>query len=99
MRSLGVNGYPSFSTQNQGFFQRHMRRISSNLPRFNHAHPQGYYYGEKDKPASGWRALERLPLVGRLQRLLSRLGRKAKLRLLFLFSILLFIYVFYHSRQ
>ncbi|RYP71551.1 hypothetical protein DL770_008117 [Monosporascus sp. CRB-9-2] len=35
LKSQGVTGYPSFSTQNQGFFTRHMRRISRSLPSFN----------------------------------------------------------------
>ena len=34
-KSEGVNGYPSFSTQNQGFFNRHIRKLSSSLPRFS----------------------------------------------------------------
>ncbi|PSR77688.1 hypothetical protein BD289DRAFT_346579, partial [Coniella lustricola] len=34
-KNMGARGYPAFQTQNQGFFQRHMRRISSGLPLFS----------------------------------------------------------------
>ncbi|EFX02569.1 alpha-mannosyltransferase [Grosmannia clavigera kw1407] len=34
-RNAGTSKYPSFSTQNQGFFTRHMRQLSSSLPRFH----------------------------------------------------------------
>ena len=34
-RSQEVNGYPSFSTRNNGFFARHARKISTSLPTFS----------------------------------------------------------------
>jgi len=33
-RSAEVKGYPSFQTRNQGFFGRHLRKLSLSLPRF-----------------------------------------------------------------
>ena len=34
-RTQEVNGYPSFSTRNNGFFARHARNISTSLPTFS----------------------------------------------------------------
>ncbi|KJZ79021.1 hypothetical protein HIM_01794 [Hirsutella minnesotensis 3608] len=96
MRHLGSNGYPSFSTHNQGFFTRHMRRISSGLPRFN-AGPDPRYY-EKDKAPRGrqWPG-QNTPLVRRIRSIFGRMGRKLKMRLLIGFFLLLCLYIFYHS--
>ncbi|KAG7131239.1 alpha-1 like protein [Verticillium longisporum] len=96
MRTLGVTGYPSFSTHNQGFFQRHMRRISSSLPRFSQAN-QPQYGGFKDKQTRGPWSVQNLPLVGRMQRRAARMKRKTKIRLAILFFILFAVWVFYHS--
>lgn len=98
MRTLGVTGYPSFSTHNQGFFQRHMRRISSSLPRFGQA-SQPPYGGFKDKQNHGPWSVQNLPLVGRMQRRAARMKRKTKIRLAILFFILFAVWVFYHSRK
>jgi mannan polymerase II complex MNN10 subunit len=95
MKNLGVNGYPSFTTQNRGFFTRHMRRISSSLPRFN----SNQNYAEKEKLGRGRVPAETSPLVGRLKSIASRMGRKMKIRLLILFLILLSIIVFYNTRS
>ncbi|KAK7747681.1 alpha-1,6-mannosyltransferase [Diatrype stigma] len=51
LKTQGVAGYPSFSTQNQGFFTRHMRRISRSLPTFNTDVPGKY--AEKEKLGRG----------------------------------------------
>lgn len=85
------NGHPSFSTQNQGFFSRHMRRISSSLPRFAE--------NEKEKIMRPNSYLDKVPLVGRVKLIFGRMGRKMKYRLLIAFFILFCIYVFYHSRK
>ncbi|KAJ9157527.1 Alpha-1,2-galactosyltransferase [Pleurostoma richardsiae] len=94
LKNTGANGgYPSFSTQNQGFFTRHMRRISSSLPSFS----MNTHYAEKEKLQRGrWSPL-RLPLVGRVKSIVARMGRKMKIRLLIGFLILFSLYVFYHS--
>lgn len=96
-RNLGVNGYPSFSTHNQGFFTRHMRHISNSLPRFRSgSHSPS---SEKAKFALGQWPGQNMPLVRRLRSVVGRMGRKLKLRLLMGFIMLLCVYIFYHSRK
>ncbi|ORY66276.1 galactosyl transferase GMA12/MNN10 family-domain-containing protein [Pseudomassariella vexata] len=88
LKSRGVGGYPSFSTQNQGFFTRHMRRISSSLPTFQDTPEPG---AEKEKVGRGrWN----MPLVGRIRRIMARVSRKAKVRSLIV-SMLLLCYVLF----
>ncbi len=82
-------GYPSFSTQNQGFFTRHMRKLSNNLPRFNS-------YGDKEKLGRGRWSAQAVPVVGRLRAILARMGRKLKIRLLVGSLMLLCIYIVYN---
>jgi mannan polymerase II complex MNN10 subunit len=73
-----------------------MRRLSNNLPRFN---AYGAVTGEKEKaPRSRW-DLRSVPLVGRIRSIAGRMGRKMKMRLLFVFIILLSVWIFYHSRK
>lgn len=94
-KNMGAKGYPAFETQNKGFFQRHMRRISQSLPRFN----TSTHYAEKEKLQGGrGSAAHRMPLFGKARDVAGRMGRKAKLRL-FLVSLLLFaVWIFFHSR-
>ncbi|KAI1813589.1 galactosyl transferase GMA12/MNN10 family protein [Poronia punctata] len=75
MKSQGVAGYPSFSTQNQGFFTRNMRRISSGLPSFTTHDEMGSAEKEKRR-RTPWR----IPLLGRAQLLVARMSRKWKIR-------------------
>ncbi|KAL2258790.1 hypothetical protein VTK26DRAFT_7755 [Humicola hyalothermophila] len=90
----GGAGYPSFSTQREaGFFGRHMRKLSSSLPRFN-ASP---YFAEKEKLGRGRWSVNNVPLVGRIRGIMARMGRKMKIRLMVLLMILLSIYTFYNS--
>ena len=95
IKNSGASGYPSFSTQNQGFFTRHMRRISSSLPRFN----ANAHYAEKEKLGRGRWAAQDAPLLGRLKGIVGRMGRKLKLRLLIGFLFLLSIIIFYNTRR
>ena len=95
LKNMGSGGYPSFSTQHQGFFTRHMRRISSSLPRF----ASNSHYAEKEKLQRGRWSLQSVPVLGRLKNLAARMGRKMKIRLLIGFLILFCIWVFYNSRQ
>lgn len=95
IRNHNVNGYPSFSTQNSGFFVRHMRRISSSLPRFHSDTP----YAQKEKLGRGrWAAAQNVPLVGRIRSIFGRMGRKMKTRLLVGAILLLCLLFFYNSR-
>lgn len=91
----GAAGYPSFSTQNQGFFSRHIRRLSSSLPRFN----ANSHYAEREKLGRGNWSVHNVPLLGRIRGIVARMGRKMKIRLLILFMILLSIFTFYNTRE
>ncbi|KAK0753979.1 galactosyl transferase GMA12/MNN10 family-domain-containing protein [Schizothecium vesticola] len=93
LKRAGNSGYPSFSTQNKGFFTRHMRRISSSLPRFSNA--QQHAEKEKDKPVRAPWSVQNLPLLGRLRGIMARMGRKMKMRLLFLFLLVMAVVLFY----
>ncbi|KAI2629016.1 galactosyl transferase GMA12/MNN10 family-domain-containing protein [Xylaria nigripes] len=87
-KSRGVAGYPSFSTQNQGFFTRNMRRISSSFPSFSTNEDEDTTYTRKGKPAQpSWR----LPLLARIQALVARMSRRWKIRIL----IVLFLFLGY----
>ena len=98
-RQKNMGAVPSFSTQNQGFFTRHMRRISSSLPRFN----SNTHYAEKEKLGRGRLVAPatsaNIPLLGRLRGLVARMGRKMKLRLLLISLILFCVLVFYTTRM
>lgn len=98
MRHLGPNGYPSFSTHNQGFFSRHMRRISSSLPRFNNSNSDPRY-ADKEKLGRGQWPGHNSPWIGRIRTIFGRMGRKLKLRLLLGLIALVCVYIFYHSRE
>lgn len=98
MKNMGKSGYPSFATQNQGFFTRHLRRISSSLPRFN----SNIHYAEKEKIQKGqWSPAHPHSgsLYGRMRNMLARIGRKARLRIFFGLLLFLAIFIFYHSRM
>ncbi|KAL1842563.1 hypothetical protein VTJ49DRAFT_4846 [Mycothermus thermophilus] len=86
------NRYPSFSTRTQGFFGRHMRRLSNSLPRFN----SSPYYADKEKLGRERWSAQNATLPGRIRSILGRMGRKMKTRLLFLL-ILLSLLVFFNS--
>lgn len=95
-KNMGERGYPAFETQNQGFFQRHMRQISNSLPRF-HA---GTHYAEKEKLQRGrWAPAHPGSLYGRVKNMAGRIGRKSKLRLFLVFLLLFATWLFYHSRM
>ncbi|KAI5465853.1 galactosyl transferase GMA12/MNN10 family-domain-containing protein [Mariannaea sp. PMI_226] len=89
MRYQNSNGHSSFSTQNKAFFGRHIRKLSSSLPRFNTA------YTDKEKPSGGHRWIQRVPLIGRIKSIFGRMGRKLKFLLLILLVLLLCTIIFY----
>lgn len=94
MRNHNVNGYPSFSTQNSGFFVRHMRRISSSLPRFSDSP-----YSQKEKLGRGRWADQNVPLFARIKSIVGRMGRKLKFRLLIALVVLIMLILFNLSRK
>lgn len=96
-RSEEVNGYPSFSTRNNGFFSRHARQISRSLPSFHIGTRRDYAAKEKLGRGRRW-----LPNSGsRTGRLATHLGRilwRMRLRLLIVFAFVLAVILFYVTR-
>ena len=96
-KTEGVNGYPSFSTQNNGFFNRHYRSISNSLPRFNIGSDKSY--AEKEKLGRGrWMPRDGSKLA-RLRTVMGRVSRKMRLRLLFVIAFIMMIILFYSTRK
>ena len=95
LKKGGGAGYPSFSTKNQSFFGRHMRRLSSSLPRFSSSSS----YADKEKLGRGRWSVHNVPLLGRIRGVMGRMGRKVKIRLLMLLTLLLSIIIFYNTRE
>ena len=92
------DGHATFSTQNRGFFSRHIRRISNSLPIF--VSPQAdEKKPQQDKSSHFGRLFYRLPIIPRLFDAFCRLSRKAKIR--FFLVLILFIswIAFYNSRE
>lgn len=87
--SARVNGYPSYQSQNQGFFARHYRKMSEGLPSFAHG-GQEDRYAEKEKLGrgrSGGMSFRELPR--RVGLLLSRRRKHVALFMVLLFAVLL----------
>lgn len=87
--SARVNGYPSYQSQNQGFFSRHMRNLSESLPYFAHG-------GQEDRIAEKGKANGRrygggswADVPRRIGLLLSRRRKYAAILVLALFATLL----------
>ncbi len=96
-RSEEINGYPSFSTRNNGFFSRHARKISTSLPTFSLGGRKDF--ADKEKLGRGrWP-----PIAGnRTVRYLQRTGRVAwrfRLRLGIILGLLLAYILFYATRE
>lgn len=96
--SARVNGYPTYQSQNQGFFARHMRRMSQNLPYFQHG-GQEDRYAEKEKLGRGRAGggggippLQELP-----RRVGLMLSRRRKWAALLIVSLLA-IFAWFHKR-
>ncbi|KAL8948076.1 MAG: hypothetical protein Q9222_005706 [Ikaeria aurantiellina] len=91
-RSEEVNGYPSFSSRNTGFFSRHARQISRSLPSFVRG-------AEKEKLGRGRWYPNNKSKTGRFLGFLGRSIWRLRLRLLVLLSFILAIVVFYVTRK
>ena len=94
MRPHNSSTFSSFSTQNKGFFSRHMRRLSSSLPQF-----QGQRDNWKEKGGRGPRWIRKVPLAGRIRSIYGRMGRRLKMILLFILIAILCYTVFYTTRK
>jgi hypothetical protein len=87
--SARVNGYPSYQSQNKGFFSRHMRNLSESLPYFAHG-GQEDRHTEKEKSARGWQSNGSWADVPRrVAFLLSRRRKYAAILVLAIFAIML----------
>ena len=89
--SARVNGYPSYQSQNQGFFARSMRRMSSSLPYFHHG-GQEDRYAEKEKLGRGrsWSRIQWQELPRRVGLLVARRRKYVAVLLLLVLTIALF---------
>lgn len=98
----GGSGGPTFTTKNQGFFTRHMRRISNTLPTFSVPAASHSTYAEKEKLNRGRsylsRTFSRLPLLSRIYDAFCRLSHKTKIRFLLILIVLVSWIIFYNSR-
>lgn len=94
-KTEGVNGYPSFSTQHNGFFQRHMRTISNSLPIFTVG--AGKSYAEKEKLGRGrWMPRDGSRL-GKIRNAVAKSSRKTRLRVLLVLGLMLAYILFYST--
>lgn len=90
-------GYPAYSTSHGGFFKRHMRTLSNNLPTFSKGY-DGRDYAEKEKLGRGrnkW--LRKVPSLHRLWRMKKRYMLIIGVILLYIIS--LFTPLKYHWRR
>lgn len=94
MRPHNPNTFSSFSSQNKGFFSRHMRRLSSSLPQFN-----GQRDTWKEKNGRGPRWIRKVPLAGRIRSIYGRMGRRLKMILLLMLVAALCYTIFYTTRK
>jgi mannan polymerase II complex MNN10 subunit len=93
----GVNGYPSFTTKNNGFFNRHYRNISNSLPSFNISPDKSY--AEKEKLGRGrWMARDGSRLA-RLRTLILNINRKMRIRIFLVLACIIMIILFYTTRK
>ena len=88
--SARVNGYPSYQSQNQGFFGRHMRRISSGLPQYfvgggeeRYAEKEKLGRGRSGGRMAGWQEIPR-----RIGLLVSRRRKQVALLVIALLAVM-----------
>ncbi|KAI9052722.1 hypothetical protein LZ554_002998 [Drepanopeziza brunnea f. sp. 'monogermtubi'] len=94
-KTEGVNGYPSFSTRHNGFFNRHMRSFSNSLPRFNMSGEKSF--AEKEKLGRGrWTPRDGSSL-GRIKNAVTRSSRKTRLRVLLVLGLIVAYILFYST--
>ncbi len=93
----GVNGYPSFSTQNNGFFNRHYRSFSNSLPSFNMGPEKSY--AEKEKLGRGRWMARGGGKIARLRSIVRNVSRKMKIRFFIVTAFIVMIILFYTTRK
>lgn len=78
-RSARVKGQASYQSQNQGFFGRHMRRISEKLPYFAHGGQEDRYKDkEKLGRGRGWIPMNMVELKELPRRIALLISRRRK---------------------
>ncbi|KAI9740542.1 MAG: alpha-1,6-mannosyltransferase [Cirrosporium novae-zelandiae] len=92
-KSDAVNGYPSFSTRNNGWFYRHARQLSSSLPRFNMNY--GKDYRELEKINRGRWHPSNSSKLSRIRTCTGGILRRMKLRFLLILALMVGIILFY----
>lgn len=94
-KTQDVNGYPSFSTRNNGFFARHARKLSTSLPTFSSG---ARNFSDKEKLGRGrWLP----PGGGSPTQLLAHFGRmlwRFRLRVGIVLGLLVAFLLFYTTR-
>lgn len=89
--SARVNGVPSYKSQNQGFFGRHMRKMSQSLPYFAHGGREDRY-AEKEKLGRGRLGTARWRDMRRRFALISRRRKYMALFVMFIFAMLIYFH-------
>ena len=95
-RSKEVKGYQSISSRNAGFFTRHARQISSNLPKFSISGKKGY--SDKEKLGRG-RWSTRGGRASNIRTFVGTILRRFRLRVLLVFTLILGVVLFYTTRE
>lgn len=94
-RSEEINGYPSFSPRKNGWFSRHARKLSNNLPTFAGRRD----FAEKEKLGRGRWYPGHGTRNGRLITYLGSIARRFRLRLLLVIAFVLALSMFYITRK
>jgi mannan polymerase II complex MNN10 subunit len=105
-RSSRVNGYQSYSSKNQGFFRRHLRKLSSSLPMFVHDGPSGITEAEREKiergdlvSGGGYWPMNSNGKYAQMARRTMRSAWRMRLRLGIVLGLLFCIIIFYVTRK
>ena len=93
------DGHATFSTQNRGFFTRHIRRISNSLPIFVSPPADFEKKPQQAKLSRFCRLFYRLPIIPGLFDALCGLSRKAKIRFFLVLTLVVSWIAFYNSRE
>ena len=96
-RSDEINGYPSLSTRNNGFFSRHARKLSTSLPTFSIRSRRDF--SDKEKLGRGrWPPMSGSK-TGRFLTYMGRLIWRLRLRIGIVLGLILAIILFYATRK
>lgn len=94
-KSAIINGVAGASG---GFFKRHIRNLSSNLPSFNMGSGD-YSFAEKEKLGRGRWTSKDGNWQGRIRAVFGKVARKMKLRFVIVLALIFGIILFYMTRR